>query len=159
MGFMTEPLALEEVERLLQRGKTHYPELVEPLARQLAACMRDNLDLRTRFCDGQRVLAWLDDPERKPADMAFTAGLERQLAYRFDEVMRENERLRAEREGIDGADAVNRLYLADLERENAEYLSIFRSCRDIVAFHSGDDTEKVEAIRRTLLQAPHLKEG
>lgn len=32
----------------------------------------------------QRILDWIDDPGRKPADIAFTAGLERQIAYRFE---------------------------------------------------------------------------
>lgn len=44
---------------------------------------------------------------------------------------------------------------AEIERlrgENAEYKSIFTRCRDIVAFHNGDDAEKVEAVRKTLLQ-------
>lgn len=41
-------------------------------------------------------------------------------------------------------------------QQEAEYLSIFRRCVDIIEFHSGDDSEKVEAIRRTMLQAPHL---
>lgn len=35
-------------------------------------------------CDAQRVIAWIDDPDRKPANAAFTEGLERQIAYRFE---------------------------------------------------------------------------
>lgn len=38
----------------------------------------------TRLADAERVLAWIDDPQRKPAVLAFTEGNERQLAYRFE---------------------------------------------------------------------------
>jgi hypothetical protein len=38
-----------------------------------------------RHCDAQRVIAWIDDHERKPANMAFTKGMERQIAYRFED--------------------------------------------------------------------------
>jgi hypothetical protein len=48
--------------------------------------------------------------------------------------------------------------LAALQRE-AEYRSIFRGCVEIIGFHNGGDDEKIEAIRRTLLQAPHIKEN
>lgn len=34
--------------------------------------------------DAARVIAWIDDPNRKPANVAFTAGDERQIAYRFE---------------------------------------------------------------------------
>lgn len=33
---------------------------------------------------GQRLIEWMDDPNRKPANEAFTAGNERQIAYRFE---------------------------------------------------------------------------
>lgn len=35
--------------------------------------------------DWQRVCAWMRDPQRKPAVLAFTAGPERQLAYAFED--------------------------------------------------------------------------
>jgi len=44
---------------------------------------------------------------------------------------------------------------AEIERlrgENAEYNSIFTRCRDVVAFYDGSDEEKIEAIRKVLLQ-------
>lgn len=47
--------------------------------------------------------------------------------------------------------------LIEAEKREIEYMSIFRRCCDIVAFHAGDDGEKVEAIRKTMLQVPHLK--
>lgn len=35
-------------------------------------------------CNGKRILEWLDNPNRKPAHLSFTDGLERQIAYRFE---------------------------------------------------------------------------
>ena len=37
--------------------------------------------------------------------------------------------------------------------ENEALRSIFRRCVDIIAFHNGDDSEKLEAIRATMLSA------
>lgn len=37
-----------------------------------------------RWADAESLIAWLDDPDRKPAAIAFTAGLERQIALRFE---------------------------------------------------------------------------
>lgn len=37
-----------------------------------------------RHCDAERVIAWIDNPERELAVLAFTEGLERQIAYRFE---------------------------------------------------------------------------
>lgn len=41
-----------------------------------------------RLADAERVLAWIDDPARKPAVLAFTEGNERQIAYRFEMLLR-----------------------------------------------------------------------
>ena len=38
--------------------------------------------------DSKRVLAWLKDPRRKPAHLAFTEGDERQAAYLIEEAER-----------------------------------------------------------------------
>lgn len=38
--------------------------------------------------DSKRVLAWLKDPKRKPAHLAFTEGDERQAAYLIEEAER-----------------------------------------------------------------------
>lgn len=35
--------------------------------------------------DYERFLAWLKDPDRKPANMAFTAGIERDAAYAVED--------------------------------------------------------------------------
>jgi hypothetical protein len=40
------------------------------------------------LCNGERLLAWLDDPKRKPAHRSFTDGFERQIAYRFEACQR-----------------------------------------------------------------------
>ena len=36
--------------------------------------------------------------------------------------------------------------------------SIFKRVVDIIGFHNGDDSEKVEAIRQVMLTAKHLEE-
>lgn len=44
-------------------------------------------DMRKRFCDAERLIAWIDDPKRQPAVHAFTEGHERQIAYRFEDAL------------------------------------------------------------------------
>lgn len=39
--------------------------------------------------DTERILSWLNDPNRKPANLAFTAGEERQVAYWMEMAMNE----------------------------------------------------------------------
>lgn len=39
--------------------------------------------------DTERLLSWLNDPNRKPANLAFTAGEERQVAYWMEMAMNE----------------------------------------------------------------------
>lgn len=66
---------------------------------QSTAKERDAENLRSRqWCESQ-LIEWLDTPksERKPANIAFTAGHERQVAYRFERIAesaREAERTR-----------------------------------------------------------------
>ena len=55
-------------------------------------------DMRKRFCDAERLIAWLDDP--KPAITAFTEGNERQIAYRVETMREEITRLREALERI-----------------------------------------------------------
>jgi hypothetical protein len=55
--------------------------------------------LRSESWNAKRVIEWMDDPNRKPAIHAFTAGNERQIAYRFERVVADAEevgRLRGE---------------------------------------------------------------
>jgi formylmethanofuran dehydrogenase subunit E len=39
--------------------------------------------------DTERLLSWMNDPYRKPANLAFTAGAERQVAYWMEMAMNE----------------------------------------------------------------------
>lgn len=40
-----------------------------------------------QLADVERVIAWLDDPNRRPAAHAFTEGPERQIAYRVEDIL------------------------------------------------------------------------
>lgn len=42
------------------------------------------IEMAPRFCDGPRVIAWIDNPDRARAVNAFTESFERQIAYRFE---------------------------------------------------------------------------
>lgn len=46
------------------------------------------IERANHLADVRRVLDWLNTPKRKPAVNAFTEGPERQLAYRFESLMR-----------------------------------------------------------------------
>lgn len=46
-------------------------------------CFRTHYD-PNHHVDAGRIIAWLDNPNRKPANTAFTAGLERDIAYRVE---------------------------------------------------------------------------
>lgn len=46
------------------------------------------IERANHLADVRRVVAWLDDPRRKFAVNAFTEGPERQLAYRFESLLR-----------------------------------------------------------------------
>lgn len=37
-----------------------------------------------KYANAERLIEWMDDPKRKPAQLAFTEGMERQIAYRFE---------------------------------------------------------------------------
>ena len=62
-----------------------YEDLREPVADGLAPTPYDP----NRHCDAIRVIEWIDNPDRKRANEAFTAGLERQIAYRFEAAVTE----------------------------------------------------------------------
>lgn len=64
-------------ERLtvVEKRKVSQAELVEKAWRA-----------RVGMCDGQRVVEWFEDSERRSANVAFTDGVERQLAYRFEDL-------------------------------------------------------------------------
>jgi len=65
------------------------------LERLQAECARleaENITLRSeralRLADAERVCAWIDDPSRKSAVLSFTDEVERQIAYRFELLLR-----------------------------------------------------------------------
>lgn len=86
---------------------THWKEKADELERQLAEATRRGVELckengrilaenedlrigRLRICDmsvhdHERLVAWMRDPNRKPADVAFTAGAARSAATAFEE--------------------------------------------------------------------------
>lgn len=50
----------------------------------------DEVDaLRSDRWNASRVIEWLDDPRRSPAIHAFTAGNERQIAYRYERLLQD----------------------------------------------------------------------
>jgi hypothetical protein len=51
---------------------------------RVAELEKELAEMRQSRCDGERLIAWLDDLNRKPAALAFTAGIERQIADRFE---------------------------------------------------------------------------
>jgi hypothetical protein len=68
----------------------------------------------------------------------------------------EEERLRAELMGVDGADAVNRMYVADLEKENER----LRACMQfLIDRKQAEDLEfELWFVRNELMQALHANE-
>lgn len=73
--------------KIEQCGPNHFVTRVKKLVK---IAEREEQDRITKFdprmhADAGRVLAWLSDKNRKPANLAFTDGLERQLAYRFED--------------------------------------------------------------------------
>lgn len=45
-----------------------------------------------RLADAERLIAWMDDPHRVSANLAFTEGNERQIAYRFEILLKRGRR-------------------------------------------------------------------
>lgn len=62
------------------------------MAAELERLQAENLTLRSdralRLADSELVCAWIDDHTRKRAVLAFTEGPERQIAYRFEGLLR-----------------------------------------------------------------------
>jgi len=65
---------------------------IRMMAAELERLQAENLALRSdrslRLADSERVCAWIDDPRRKRAVLSFTEGPERQIAYRFEGLLR-----------------------------------------------------------------------
>lgn len=71
-----------EVRRLKRRIRTLSAELAFRRSEELGVL----LDRAKNWAHAQRVIDWVWDINRKPANTAFTAGPERQLAYMFEMV-------------------------------------------------------------------------
>lgn len=48
--------------------------------------------LRSQAWQASRLIEWLDNPNRKPANIAFTSGNERQIAYRVERLLEEEQK-------------------------------------------------------------------
>jgi hypothetical protein len=65
-----------------------YATAIPPLNEDEIARLKGEVErLESDKWNAERVIAWIDDPNRKPAMHAFTAGNERQIAYRFEQVV------------------------------------------------------------------------
>ncbi len=58
--------------------------------------LQDYSTMAPQYCDGPRIIAWLDDPKRGRANIAFTESHERQIAYRFELLLQD--RMKKERQ-------------------------------------------------------------
>lgn len=65
---------------------------IRVLAAEYERIETENVALRQeramRLADAERVCAWIDDPKRKAAVLSFTEGAERQIAYRFEGLLK-----------------------------------------------------------------------
>lgn len=68
---------LNVTEAALQESKAANSRLSEALNAM-------QLERVSRFADAEKLIAWMDDPERKGAARSFTEGPERQIAHRFE---------------------------------------------------------------------------
>lgn len=68
-------------------AERHTPE-VKRLKKRILTLTREitrlAIDRTTNWARADRVTAWMRDPNRKSANLAFTAGPERQIAYYFE---------------------------------------------------------------------------
>lgn len=90
----------ERAEQLIQSVFTYgahnelreYKQLVAAIASfaaKAATLSGDEREMRGREYQAERINAWLDNPNRQPANLAFTAGSERQIAYRVERLLAE----------------------------------------------------------------------
>lgn len=56
---------------------------------EAATLSGDEREMRGREYQAERINAWLDNPNRQPANLAFTAGSERWIAYRVEKLLDE----------------------------------------------------------------------
>jgi hypothetical protein len=72
-----------------EQAQKNIDEYAAKLERQLSE-MRTRLQEEqirrvNHFADVERIVAWIRDPKRAPANSAFTEGPERQVAYAIEE--------------------------------------------------------------------------
>lgn len=98
----TEPVSVEKGEGVApaefdpQTAIRNVSGKMEDASSTLASPSTEQPVGRTLFdpnihCDAERVIAWIDNSKRKAAQMAFTEGLERQIAYRFEDAAMKRE--------------------------------------------------------------------
>ncbi|MBU2768651.1 MAG: hypothetical protein ACYCY2_12800 [Acidithiobacillus ferriphilus] len=58
----------------------------------IVECLKSELDMAAAAdrpdADPDRMTAWISDPNREPATQFFTKGLERQIAYAIEDLLR-----------------------------------------------------------------------
>ncbi|MCZ2155217.1 MAG: hypothetical protein LC114_15165 [Bryobacterales bacterium] len=86
---------IKKTEHSADVPSRHIRVMAAELERLQAECARleaENITLRSeralRLADAERVCAWIDDPSRKSAVLSFTDEVERQIAYRFELLLR-----------------------------------------------------------------------
>lgn len=86
---------LKKTEHSADVPSRHIRIMAAELERLQAVSSRlesENLTLRSeranKLADAERVCAWIDDPSRKRAVLAFTEGPERQICYRVEGLLR-----------------------------------------------------------------------
>lgn len=73
--------ALAEAKRNALKDATYIDELEA-----------DRIERVRHFADSRRLIAWILDETRRPANTAFTAGPERQVAYHIEDLLRKTRR-------------------------------------------------------------------
>lgn len=99
---------IEAMDHADMCGNALYCDCGKVIRDQLCATVKhlraENEDIKNQKWTAKRVIAWLDDPNPRPAIHAFTAGNERQIAYRVerirDDLRSQLEQLRAENERL-----------------------------------------------------------
>lgn len=86
---------LKKTEHSADVPSRHIRMMAAELERLQADYIRleaENLTLRSeranKLADSERICSWIDDHARKRAVLAFTEGPDRQIAYRFEGLLR-----------------------------------------------------------------------
>lgn len=154
----TDSKRVEEIAEKLARN--YYPALTDAedivtamsadIFYLLAEVDRLNADLQQERWNPDRLVAWMDDEQRKPATQAFTAGGERQIAYRVEQLLAEIGRLSGEGAHADGCAAIERIWkvLGIESYEDAKGKSVDEHVAELVALLAEKDAELAEVHTR-----------